>query len=556
MATTASKVLLKDKDGKQLLPKTKAELVDGLPDLLDKKQDKLTFDDAPTADSSNPVTSKGIKTAIENATKDIASSETVSDINTRLKTAEDKLKGIDDSADVNQNAFSNVKSGTTTIAAGATTDTLEVAAGDGVTVTPDATNKKLTIASTAASDIKSKLKASYDSTTKKITLSYDGAALSEIDASDFIKDGMVNGVTYDSTKKAITITFNTDAGKDDITVDVSDLVDTYTNGDGLALASNKFSVKVKDGEAYIAADSTGLHTTEALSTALSNKVDKETGKGLSTNDYTTDEKTKLSGIEKGAQANVLEGVQVNGTDLEITNKKVNVDLSEYAKSADVEPLVAFIDASSHNGTRIDKTYAEVLAAYQAGRPVVFDDNDAIYGYQAHYGILYYQPSTSDNTRFGLEGIGGFIIGGLCNVGTPAFLYRTFTSDGLSHPAIIKIQPELTFDSTPTENSSHPVTSGGVYTALAGKQDTLTIDSALSSDSTNPVQNKAVKEALDKKQDTISDLETIRNNASAGAALSSSVKTNTEAIETLQASGVFYVDEGSTTPLTEETTTTA
>lgn len=57
---------------------------------------------------------------------------------------------------------------------------------------------------------------------------------------------------------------------------------------------------------------------------VDNKVDKEAGKGLSTNDYTTAEKTKLSGISEGAQANVLEGVQVNGTDLTITSKKVNV----------------------------------------------------------------------------------------------------------------------------------------------------------------------------------------------------------------------------------------
>lgn len=35
-----------------------------------------------------------------------------------------------------------------------------------------------------------------------------------------------------------------------------------------------------------------------------NKVDAETGKGLSTNDYTTTEKTKLAGIEAGAEVNV------------------------------------------------------------------------------------------------------------------------------------------------------------------------------------------------------------------------------------------------------------
>ena len=38
-------------------------------------------------------------------------------------------------------------------------------------------------------------------------------------------------------------------------------------------------------------------------TQLNNKVDKEEGKGLSTNDYTTDEKNKLANIEAGAQVN-------------------------------------------------------------------------------------------------------------------------------------------------------------------------------------------------------------------------------------------------------------
>lgn len=43
---------------------------------------------------------------------------------------------------------------------------------------------------------------------------------------------------------------------------------------------------------------------------LALKVDKETGKGLSTNDYTTAEKSKLSGIESGAQVNTV--TSVNG----------------------------------------------------------------------------------------------------------------------------------------------------------------------------------------------------------------------------------------------------
>lgn len=47
---------------------------------------------------------------------------------------------------VNQNAFSNVKVGSTTIAADSTTDVLEIVAGSNIVLTPDATNDKLTIA--------------------------------------------------------------------------------------------------------------------------------------------------------------------------------------------------------------------------------------------------------------------------------------------------------------------------------------------------------------------------------------------------------------------------
>jgi len=43
----------------------------------------------------------------------------------------------------------------------------------------------------------------------------------------------------------------------------------------------------------------------ATQTALSNKVDKVSGKGLSTNDFTTTEKNKLSGIQAGAQVNAV-----------------------------------------------------------------------------------------------------------------------------------------------------------------------------------------------------------------------------------------------------------
>ena len=59
-----------------------------------------------------------------------------------------KLNGIAAGAEVNQNAFSNVVVGSTTIAADSKTDSLTLVAGSNVTITPDATNDKITIAAT------------------------------------------------------------------------------------------------------------------------------------------------------------------------------------------------------------------------------------------------------------------------------------------------------------------------------------------------------------------------------------------------------------------------
>lgn len=62
--------------------------------------------------------------------------------------------------------------------------------------------------------------------------------VSTIDASDFIKDGMVESVNFDEATKHLTITFNTDAGHDAIDVDLTKLVDTYKSGKGLTLAED------------------------------------------------------------------------------------------------------------------------------------------------------------------------------------------------------------------------------------------------------------------------------------------------------------------------------
>lgn len=72
------------------------------------------------------------------------------------------------------------------------------------------------------------------------------------------------------------------------------------------------------------ADAIAKHkeVTDALNAAIGNKVDKVTGKGLSTNDYTTAEKNKLSGIATGAEVNqnAFSKVVVGSTTVEADTK--------------------------------------------------------------------------------------------------------------------------------------------------------------------------------------------------------------------------------------------
>ena len=71
-----------------------------------------------------------------------------------------------------------------------------------------------------------------------------------------------------------------------------------------------------------------------IQTSLADKVDKETGKGLSTNDFTNELKSKLAGVEEGAEKNVKANWKESdeNSDAFIQNKP---DLSSFASKDEV-----------------------------------------------------------------------------------------------------------------------------------------------------------------------------------------------------------------------------
>ena len=56
-------------------------------------------------------------------------------------------------------------------------------------------------------------------------------------------------------------------------------------------------------------------------------VEQVSGKGLSSNDFTDNDKSKLDGIESGAEVNVIDEITVDNVALTPTDKSVNIDLS-------------------------------------------------------------------------------------------------------------------------------------------------------------------------------------------------------------------------------------
>lgn len=92
---------------------------------------------------------------------------------------------------------------------------------------------------------------SYDSASKKIYLAGGNSTSAEINASDFIKDGMLSDAFYDTGTKQLVLVFNTDAGASNISVDIGDLVDTYTANDtstiDMNVAENTFTASIING---------------------------------------------------------------------------------------------------------------------------------------------------------------------------------------------------------------------------------------------------------------------------------------------------------------------
>lgn len=98
--------------------------------------------------------------------------------------------------------------------------------------------------------------------------------------------------------------------------------------DALA-AAKSYADGLDTGVSDVTVDGTSVVTDGVAAVDLSGKVDKVSGKGLSTNDYTTTEKNKLAGIASGAEVNqnAFSKVKVGTTTLEADGKTDTLELT-------------------------------------------------------------------------------------------------------------------------------------------------------------------------------------------------------------------------------------
>lgn len=174
----------------------------------------------------------------------------------------------------------------------------------------------------------------YDSTRQMIQLKNGDTVLSEFSATEFLKDGMVSdvkvtqGTGTNAGKSVLLIDFNTESGINDIEIPLEQIFDAknyYTKSQVDSIISS------------ITGESGTVITDQTINDSIDNYIENS-GKQLSTNDFTNSFKDKLNGIAAGAEQNVQSDWNVTDTnsDAFIRNKPTIPSLNGYATQAWVQ----------------------------------------------------------------------------------------------------------------------------------------------------------------------------------------------------------------------------
>ena len=194
-------------------------------------------------------------------------------------------------------------------------------------------------------------------------INVDGVKVGEI---NIPKDQFFKSASYDSELKIITLTFITENGEQSVQLNVADLVDTYTAGNGLSVSNNQFEVKLnQETESYLVLNEDGLGLF-GIDTALATKanlgdfnelVDKVNiinGNAALEGSFAKGDADTLSSAKAYTDTNT--NAIVNSLDDEIVRAKA----AEKANSDAIEILNAneAQDGSVKNAIKVSKEYTD------------------------------------------------------------------------------------------------------------------------------------------------------------------------------------------------------
>lgn len=130
-----------------------------------------------------------------------------------------------------------------------------------VSLTIDGTDQVLT---QTVSGLKTNLTLNWSSGTGLQLVGKESQVLATVPAADFIKDGMLQNVELTQVEGNATLvfTFNTDAGNKVVNVNVQDLIDVYTQGNGINIAGKVVTAVAKTSDPIVEVVATGIGTRE------------------------------------------------------------------------------------------------------------------------------------------------------------------------------------------------------------------------------------------------------------------------------------------------------
>ena len=184
--------------------------------------------------------------------------------------------------------------------------------------------------------ISSTISLGYDKNSKAIKLygktdaEGNKVELGSVDATPFIKDGMLEDVSYNADNNTLTFRWNTESGIAEDTVVLSDIIEPYKKGNGIEIDGNSIKIKLaEDSESFLTVSEAGLKISgiqDAINTAKQAAIDDAASKyatkeAVESNTTTIGNlSSRIDGIEAiGGEPNKIDSIKVNGVKQTIQN---------------------------------------------------------------------------------------------------------------------------------------------------------------------------------------------------------------------------------------------